>query len=62
MELIERDELRIPTVVLRVKHATDSLEKKKRRKKGAASEGRTRTTQDVVGALGGVRRHQEEYL
>ena len=34
-ELIERDGLGIPTVVLRVKHATDNLEKKKKRKKKA---------------------------
>jgi len=37
-EMIEFDGLGIPTVPLRVKHATDSLEKKKRRKKkGGAS-------------------------
>lgn len=34
-ELIECDGLGIPTVALRVKHATDNLEKKKKRKKKA---------------------------
>jgi len=39
-EMIERDGLGIPTIPLRVKHATDSLEKKKKRKKkgGAAAQ------------------------
>jgi hypothetical protein len=32
-EAIERDGLGIPTITLRVKHATDNLEKKKKRKK-----------------------------
>ena len=36
-EMIERDGLGIPTVPLRVKHATDSMEKKKKRKKKAGA-------------------------
>jgi hypothetical protein len=32
-EMIEQDGLGIPTIPLRVKHATDSMEKKKKRKK-----------------------------
>ncbi len=36
-EMIERDGLGIPTVPLRVKHATDVLEKKKKRKKRAGA-------------------------
>jgi hypothetical protein len=31
--MIELDGLGIPTVILRVKHATDTMEKKKKRKK-----------------------------
>jgi hypothetical protein len=42
-EMIERDGLGIPTLPLRVKHATDNLEKKKKRKKKAA--GRTQQVQ-----------------
>jgi hypothetical protein len=35
-DVIERDGLGIPTISLRVKHATDNLEKKKKRKKKSA--------------------------
>jgi len=36
-EMIERDGLGIPTIPLRVKHATDNMEKKKKRKKKAGA-------------------------
>jgi hypothetical protein len=36
-EMIERDGLGIPTIPLRVKHATDNLEKKKKRRKKAGA-------------------------
>lgn len=36
-EVIERDGLGIPTIPLRVKHATDNMEKKKKRKKKAGA-------------------------
>ena len=38
-EVIERDGLGIPTIPLRVKHATDNLEKKKKRKKKGGAAG-----------------------